>query len=252
MMAEGREKQIRECHSFEAAVDEGLLVAGQSTQENNDNRRLPDIVALAEEHEPGGVLAVTADSGYYSGDIISRLIEGGIDMCVPDSHTACDLHRGVPVGTTRRSFLKRSNLQSAGFAYDEATDRFTCAEGHLLTFRQEREVSGQRVRVYVAEAHCQACCRAQECLLQPNAKHRTLKVGKALANLETDRQRFSEPAHQERYRHRGEQVETVFAVLRYALGYTRWLLRGSERVGHEARLFKLGYQLRKVHRAFCS
>ena len=82
------------------------------------------------------------------------------------------------------------------------------------------------------------------------AKRRTLKVGEDHVILEEARQRFADPEHVERYHHRGEAVETVFAFLRGALGYTRWTLRGDERVSCESRLFKLAYQVRKVHIAF--
>ena len=56
MMMGGRDKQVRECHSFEVAVDTeaGLLVVGQSTQASHDNGRLPDIITAAEAHEPEG------------------------------------------------------------------------------------------------------------------------------------------------------------------------------------------------------
>ena len=101
--------------------------------------------------------------------------------------------------------------------------------------------------VYRAEQDCRPCPRAAACLTQTNAQHRTLKVGAYQAVLAAARQRFAEPAHQERYRHRGEVVETVFGVVRGTLGYHRWRLRGKERVACEGRLIKVAYQLRKIH-----
>ena len=77
-------------------------------------------------------------------------------------------------------------------------------------------------------------------------------MGRYQAVLEAARQRFDEPAHQERYRHRGEVVETVFGFLRGTLGYPRWLLRGIGRVKQEARLMAVGYQLRKLHGTWAS
>jgi hypothetical protein len=246
MMMGGRERQVRECHSFEVAVDSeaGLLVVGQSTQESHDNDRLPQIIAAANAHEPEGVKAVTADSGYFAGDVIGPLIEQGIDTCVPDTNTACDLHRGEPIGTSRSRFMK-----GARFEYDPSTDSFTCEAGHLLAYRQQRDEWGQHVRVYEARTDCQACGLATRCLSIPKAAHRTLRVSRYAAALEAARNRFAEPAHQQRYRHRGEQVETVFGFLRGALGYNRWLLRGNAHVAAEARLFKIAYQVRKIHAA---
>src|SRR5689334_3938299 len=66
MMFGGRERSTAECYSFEVAVDNGLLVVGQSSQESHDNTRLEPLVEAAGKHEPGGVTAVDADSGYYT------------------------------------------------------------------------------------------------------------------------------------------------------------------------------------------
>jgi transposase len=244
MMAGGRARQVRECHSFEVAVDReaGLLVVGQTTQEGHDNARLEGLVRAAKAQEPDGVKAVDGDRGYYAGDALGRLLAQGIDPCVPDSNTAGDLHRGQPSGTTRDR--QRGQVP---FTYDAATDVYHCPEGNELRPTQRREHGGQQVMVYRAREECRACPQAGACLTQANAGHRTLKVGEYQAALEEARQRFAEPEHQERYRHRGEVVETVFGFVRGTLGYTRWRLRGSERVACEGRLIKMAYQLRKVH-----
>ena len=249
MMGEGRSKQVQECHSFEVVVDreDGLLVVGQTSQAINDNERLEPLVAAAQEHEPDGVTAVDADSGFYQGDPVGRLIEAGIDPCIPDSTTAGDLHRGLPIGTTRER--QRGAIL---FTYDPTTDQYHCPEGNALRRTQQRAHHGQAVTVYRAEQDCRECPQAGDCLSQANAAHRTLKVGQYAALLEAARQRFNDPEHQERYRHRGEVVETVFGVLRATLGYRQWLLRGREGVACEGRLFKVGYQMRKVHGAWAA
>ena len=92
MMKEGREKHIKECHMFEVAVDgeARLLVAAQSCQSQADNPRLTGLVELAKLHEPGGVVQVDADSGYYTGEGIAALIKSGIATCIPDSNIAGD------------------------------------------------------------------------------------------------------------------------------------------------------------------
>jgi Transposase DDE domain/Transposase domain (DUF772) len=245
MMPEGREKKRRECHSFEVAVDrgDGLLVVGQTSQEGNDNERLEVLVAAARAHEPEGVRAADGDSGYYSGDALGRLMEQGVDCCVPDPHTASDLHRGQLIGTTRaRAFDSEIPL-----IYDAEADLFRCPEGNELKWKQHGEGHGQQHRVYKAERSCEGCPLAARCLMQVGAKYRTVKVGAYQKELAAAQARFAEPEDQERYRHRGEAVETVFGFVRGVWGYTRWLLRGRERVACEGRLLRTAYQLRKVH-----
>jgi transposase len=245
MMYGERARGTRECHSFEVATDHGLLVAAQSSQEPHDNTRLALLVAAAQQHEPEGVQAVDADSGYYSGEAVAALIRAEVDTCIPDSHTAADLHRGRPIGTTAAKTRGKVPL-----TYDAERDAYHCPEGNTLVRTEHRRQDGQYVTVYRAQEPCVDCPQRTDCLTQEKAKHRTLKVADDHELLEAARQRFREPEHQERYHHRGEQVETVFGFLRGTLGFTRWLLRGAKKVECEAKLFKTAYQFRKVHRAW--
>ena len=245
MMPEGREQKRRECHSFEVAVDrgDGVLVVGQTSQEGNDNERQEVLVAAARGHEPEGVRAADGDSGYYSGDALGRWLEQGVDCCVPDPDTAADLHRGQPIGTTRaRVFASEIPL-----IYDAAADRFRCPEGNEWARVRREKGKGQQRTVYKAQRRCAGCPLAARCLMQAGSQYRTVNVGAYQKELAAAQERFREREHQERYRHRGEAVETVFGFVRGVLGYTRWLLRGRERVACEGRLLKTAYQLRKVY-----
>lgn len=245
MMSEGRARQVRECHAWEVAIDNGLLVAGQTTQSNVDAPRLTPLLAAAQQHEPEGIHSVDADSGFYSGDAVAALILAGIDVCIPDPHTAADLHRGRPIGTTRAR--ARGQIE---FEYDPQHDVYRCPEGNTLAVKGRRQIKGQRLTLYRATAPCGACPQAAACLTHPAAQHRTLAVGQHAAVLAAARVRFAEPEHQERYHHRGEAVETVFGFVRAALGYTRWMLRTQAKVAMEGQWIKTAYQFRKVHLAW--
>ena len=244
MMKEGREKHIHECHSFEVVVDrqDGLLVVGQTCQSPTDNARLQPLVDAAKTQEPNGIKSADADSGYYSGDTVAALLSAGIDTCIPDTNTACDLHRGLPIGTTRSRGRGSITLE-----YDAEANCYRCPEDNTLLPQAHRQDYGQMVTVYRAKKPCTDCPLACDCLTQPNAQYRTLKRGDHADRLEEARQRFSQKEHQDRYHHRGEAVETVFGFIRGTLGYIRWMLRGKERVACEGKLFKTAYQLRKVH-----
>lgn len=245
MMYGERQRGRREAHSFEIVVDNGLLVAAQTTQIPHDNGRLVPLVKAAQKNEPGGIQAVDADSGYYSGAGVAALQQAGIDTCVPDSNTAGDLHRGAPIGTT----IARSR-GAVSFTYNPEQDAYHCPEGNTLERTQHRQHWGQMVTVYRAKEPCTGCPQSGECLKGANAQYRTLKVGDEQELLDKARARFGEAEHRERYRHRGERVETVFGFLRWVLGFQRWQLRGAKKVASEGQLFAAAYQFRKVHVAW--
>jgi hypothetical protein len=236
MMKEGRKKRVRQCFSYEVALDNGLLVASGVTQSNTDNSRLIALIEAAKKNEPNGITSVDADCGYYSGDGILALVESGIDTCIPDIKTAHALHNGGPL-TSDRPFI-----------YEADHDRYACSEGNTLTFQQQRHEGGHEYRTYRATRSCKGCPLAKACLKRPDAERRTLKVAVAEQVLRPLLQRFKEPEHRRRYGQR-YIVETVFGYLRSVLGYNRWLLRGTTGTNCEGALFTAAYQIRKVHAA---
>lgn len=243
----GTEKQLAQGHAFEAAVDQGLLVVAQRGPDPMDNGRLEPILKEAQQQERCRITRVDADSGYYHGDAVGKLEQAGIDTCIPDSNTAGDLHRGRTIGSTRGRAGTWALLE-----WDAEARVFRCVNGNVLRKTQVRQGKGQTRTIYRAEKDCTGCSWASECLRRADAKRRTIAIGKYHEELEAARQRFNEPEHVARYRHRGEAIETVFAFLRENLGYDGWLLRGDEGVKTEARLFGLAYQLRKIHRAWAT
>ena len=242
MMGEGREKRVRECHSFEVVVDNELLVVGQTCQSAVDNPRLVPLIEAAKKQEPDGITAVDTDSGYYSGDTIADLSEQGLDICIPTPHTACDLHKHQPVGTTREKVVG-----SVAFTYDEVSNSYTCPEGNTLAYQHTVPNKGQQMRVYKAQNSCADCPLRAACGCRPKSAYRTISIGINHEILQAIQDRFNDPEHVERYNQRGNAVETVFGFLRSVLGFNRWSVRGKKRVAAEAELFNAALQFRKVH-----
>lgn len=241
MMSGGRQRRSLECHSFEAVVDNGLVVASGATQVVNDNSRLTPLVESAQQNEPGGVIEVTADSGFYAGDAVAELEQAGIQTCVPDSNTAAAMRRG-------RLIQSRIESGSVQFVYDPTADCYRCPQGNELRRLTERKQHGQQLTKYRAIRDCTGCPLAPVCLKQPGAKRRTFNIGVHNKLLEDLRLRFNDASHRALYHQRAPATETVFGVLRGTLGYTRWLVRGKHAVSCEAWLFTLAYQFRKIHR----
>jgi hypothetical protein len=239
------DKKVCESYSLEVAIDRdcGLLVAGDVTQIGNDQNRLSPLVQAAERNEPCGVQAVDGDSGYYRSADVSVLISRGVDVCIPDPHTASELHRGLEIG-----FI---SLSRCAVSFEHATERdcYVCPEGNALTFRRCREMGGEDVKVYQAYRSCGLCPRYSECITNKTgkAKYKQIIVRDHGEDLAAARDKFNDSEHRKRYLDRGSEVETVFGFVRGTLGFDRWLLRSAERVKCEGKLMRLAYQLRKVH-----
>ena len=247
MMHGGVEKRIRECHSLEVAVDKdcGLLVADGVTQIGNDNERLVPLVEAAETNEPEGIKAVDTDSGYFQADAVADLARRGIDTCIPDSTTACELHRGMAIGTLARRRLVL-------LEYDEQRDAYLCPEGNELTLRRPKKGDADNIKRYRSIRMCIGCPRYNECIVRldgkpAKAEYKWIQVRQRSPEIRSMMERFNEPEYRQRYNERGGFVEGVHGFVRSALGFDRWLLRGKDKVQSEGKLITTAYQFRKLH-----
>ncbi len=60
--------------------------------------------------------------------------------------------------------------------------------------------------------------------------------------------KLAEPDHRARYRLRQQTVEPVFGIIKEAMGFRRFLLRGVEKVRLEWQLVTLAYNCKRLHR----
>ena len=61
-------------------------------------------------------------------------------------------------------------------------------------------------------------------------------------------ERLKEPANKKRRRLRRETIEPSFGIIKEQMGFTRFSLRGAEKVDHEWRLVAMAFNLRKLNR----
>ena len=248
MMPVGRDRRVRHCHSFEVAVDNGLIVAANTTQSGPDASRLLPLVEAARGPDGTPPSSVTADSGYYSSEGLLELKKQGIDTCIPDSNTACDIRRGQPLGSSRT--LYGSDMR---FTYDAAADTFTCERGNVLCRVRVRRRVGSVSRIYAARhGSCQGCPLMARCSKSAELKQRTLSIPEEQADLREERERFAQPEHVARYHDRGPLVETVFAFACAVLGFRRWTLRGKTAVSSQGQLLRLAVQMRRLHKPWAN
>ena len=220
MMPVGAHKTIAMGHSLEVGTDSGLLVHSEVIDESSDTGRLPEAVESAIENDPAEVT-----------------------LFVPDTHTACDLKRGNPVGTSAGKLGPQ-----IPFTKVEGKDAYICPQGNILKRNTSWMSGGRQIVTYRATKSCEGCPLASACLKQKKAKRRTIRVSEHQERLVDYLSGFNDPQFQSTYHQRGPCVETVFAMIRRILGFDRWHVRGAEKVESEAMILTNAYQLRKLHK----
>lgn len=187
--------------------------------------------------------SIVADAGYGSEENYAYLEAEGADAYVKHAEFFREC---------RNAKWREDEMRVANWAYDEESDEYACPEGRALAFAgEERRVSElgyeSAVRVYAC-ADCSGCTRRERCSksADPNSP-RQIRVN---PTLNAYRRRASEmlrtEAGSELRKRRSIDVETVFGNIKRNLGFTRFTLRGLEKVELEWRLVAAGHNIRKL------
>lgn len=240
------------------AMGNGQLKAGYNVQAGTENRfvvdatvhQRPGDTACAIPHcehakERIGHLpaSIVADAGYGSEENYAYLEREGADAYVKHNEFFREC---------RNKKWRDDEMRVANWEYDEKSDEYTCPEGRTLAFLKESRRTSDlgyesTVRVYGC-ADCSGCPRRARCSKSADPDSpRQIRVN---PTLNAFRRRASEMLRTEAgsalRKRRSVDVETVFGDIKRNLGFTRFTLRGLEKVTLEWRLVATGHNIRKL------
>jgi transposase/uncharacterized protein with PIN domain len=227
--AMGRALNCAPGYNLQTAVEaeSHLIIAHQVTRESNDQRQLQPMAEAAAQALQSGC-TVVADAGYANGEHLAALEASGITSYVAS-------HRGV------NSQADGALYDRTAFAYDAASDTFTCPAGKTLLRKQLHKADN--TVIYAARGQdCTACANKPDCTQsQRRFVTRHLYEDALQANAERLAQRPEMMALRRR------TVEHPFADLKYRmLGNARLLMRGIKGANAELSLSVLAYNLKRV------
>lgn len=240
------------------AMGNGQLKAGYNVQAGTENQFIVDTTvhqrpgdtACAIPHcehvkERIGHLPANfvADAGYGSEENYAYLEGEGVDAYVKHNEFFREC---------KNKGWREDEMRVANWGYDRESDEYACPEGRTLTFIRESKRTSDlgyesTVRIYECE-DCSGCTRRARCSKSADPDSpRQIKVN---PTLDAFKSRASEMLHTEvgsaLRKKRSVDVETVFGDIKRNLGFTRFTLRGLEKVTLEWRLVATGHNIRKL------
>lgn len=186
-----------------------------------------------------------ADAGYGSEETYTYLEEEGVEAYVKHNEFFRE---------TKKKW-REDEMRLANWDYDEKADTYTCPNGKTLSFSKERKVKSDRgfestVRFYEC-LDCSNCPKRKKCF--KSKFENTCKRIRVNKRLDEYKKKASALLHTEKgsklRKQRGIDVETIFGDIKRNYGFTRFLLRGLEKVTHEFRLVAAGHNIRKLFNA---
>ena len=240
--------QLKAAYNVQAGTENQFIVDTTVHQRPGDTAcTIPHCEHVKERigHLPANFVA---DAGYGSEENYAYLEREGVNAYVKHNEFFREC---------RNKSWRDDEMRVANWAHDERSDEYTCPEGRTLAFSGESpRVSGtgyeSAVRIYECE-DCSGCSRRARC--SKSADPDSPKQIQVNPTLNAFRSRASKMLRTETgsalRKRRSIDVETVFGDIKRNLGFTRFTLRGLEKVTLEWRLVATGHNIRKLFLAGC-
>ena len=241
--------KIRPGYNPQTAVEEKhkLIVVADVTNEQNDKKQLTPMIEqikeVKDELEVDNKTVAIADSGYYSErEIINNNQDNFSVVVSPDAEEKKSRDNG---DKKREQPIK---YQQEDFTYDKEKDVYICPKGSELE-KTNNEVftdkNGREVNSYKSKPEiCNNCSQKKYCTDGKHGRKLLVSANKVIM------QSYIESLKTEENKHliskRKELVEHPFGTIKRNLGYTYFLLKGSNKVKAEFSFICFIYNLKRV------
>jgi transposase len=234
--------QLKAGYNVQIATEGQYALAYDIFPNPTDTRTFIPFLNQIEQHYFQLPDYIVADAGYGSEENYQDVIENRESTPI----ITYNMHR-----KEQTKKYKKDEFNIANWHYDASVDAYTCPNGQRLTFRHlshktDRYGFTREYKVYECES-CDGCPLRANCTKAKEGNNR-----KILHNENWEQQKvlirtlLSESKTGELYARRKIDVEPVFGFLKANLGFTRFSVRGKERVKNEMGFALMAVNLRKL------
>lgn len=231
-----------------------LLPMVEATRENFTALGQDDVFAKA---------ALTADSGFHTGDNIEALFAQKVDAYIADNKFRKRDPRFAEQGRYKerhRAEIRKSRhsiYHPADFMYDKESGTCICPAGKAMHKNGNNcKIKGASyVKFSGPKMHCLPCTQREKCVRHPD-KTAVRQVVFFQGRPSTPKQTYTQkmiqkidtPEGRQQYSRRLGIVEPVFGNITSILGLKRFSLRGKVKVDIQWKLYCIVHNLLKIHR----
>jgi len=225
------------------ATQNGITVAYDVSNSSNDGVSFKAVVKEAESNLEQKPDRICADAGYGNVENYQFLEKEKIESYVKYPGWDKDL-KG-----------KRRPLEAESFQYISENDVYKCPAGKILSFKRiverENKKTGYVEKTYeykAEEADCANCKLKENCT---KGSARSIRVNLELKRLRKQTvENLASPMGKRMRSLRSVEVETIFGIHKWSLGFNRFNMRGFQGVSIEYGLYLASLNLRRMHKSF--
>ncbi len=235
-LMKGKKGNFDTNYNIQAACgeDEVITFSDVVLQGNDKVQLIPSLEGII-KNTGKKIETVLADADYGTYESLAYMVQNNIVGYVP--------YRDM--NTT----FEKQPFHAIHFLYDKKNDLYICPTGKQLNYyyTSEQKDRNQFFRQYRTDdkQSCKDCPFFDQCVPKKLAR-RIIKRESRQHLKDQMKDRLNSDSGKQMYRKRLHPIEAFFGHIKYNLGYTRFLLRGLQKVKAEFALICLTYNLRKL------
>jgi len=221
----------QQCYNHQAAVDtkDMVITAYGTSHEASDINQMEPVLKASEANTGKKHGAVSADTGYFSGENLDCLKHEETDGYICPERDAGVYHKSK-------------------FRYDEERDLYVCPAGRELAFVEtKKKQAGKDVRVYSGD--CSGCPHQKACV-KSKTGNRQVERDQYDHLREEMRAKLQTSHGKDMYGKRKETVEPVIGQIKMREDFTQHYRKGLEAAGAEFGLACLAHNLKRIWHRF--
>ena len=231
MKCEGRTDPA---YNAQAVADDkaGIIVAGTTVNAETDHEQLTPMLEEVKANLGEVAKETVADGQYGTAQQLTEAEARGYEVL-----TAPGSEKGGE---------KRGEYDAEHFRYDAEHEQVICPRGERLKFGGMKKKSGARVAVRAYYCQVYRECPVRE-LCCAGKKGRRIEISPQRAARDRQREKRKDPVMKALLRQRKAIIEPVFAMIKQAMGFRRWTVRGLENVRTQWALLCTALNLKKLY-----
>jgi len=222
-------------YNTQIAVDAKFkfIVVTDISSEGNDSHQLHRISKQTQEIVQSDALITTGDKGYFNAQEIKKCIDDGIDTIVPKTDAG-------------QLYSAKGKFGKNKFVYDKASDSYICPNNHHLIFAGTITKKGDKeyCNYRISSKICKSCPLKEQCLSK--ARSKTILRYKYADMIDLYKEKLKTDESKKIIKQRSAIAEHPFGTTKQVLGWSHFLVRGSQKVSGENALIMFTYNFRRM------
>ena len=220
--------------NYQAILDgkHEMIIGHYLTKSPTDHHELYNAWQQAKMNLEKNPDILVADNGYLNDDILEKAYQENVLVIIPDRNEA---------SKTKPENMKKQ-YSKVNFQYDFKNDTYTCPQGSVLFYKNDRKLNNVWNKVYSTN-DCKTCSEHDKC-----TKSRIREIFEPCNPL---RWKLKEDYHsdmgQKYYKKRGYINEGYFGILKNARKFQTLERRGIKNAQKELTIRAIAHNIQKIH-----